>query len=261
MSLDPLAGFGITLFLCTSLSTLAYVKGVLTWDGSVAAWIVGFIIGIFGDLLWLVLLLLFLLTSFAATRYKFKVKEAQGVQEGQRGERRFSNVLANGTVPSLVALASGPLGLLPKEVAGVVFVASVAVAASDTMASEIGVLSPHAFSIANFRPVKAGTDGGISLLGEGAALGAALYTALAALLFLHAIPTLLQLPPTLPLSLWSFFIILFTGFWGCQFDSVLGATLEVRGRIGKKSVNLLATSCGSLLALGLLRWIAPGLWG
>lgn len=246
----------LTIVLCTSLATLAYFKGVLTWDGSVAAWGVGFIIGIFGDILWLFLLLIFLVTSFAATRYKFKLKEEKGVQEGVKGERRFTNVMANGFAPSVVALTSSFVAPEMKTLAGLVFVSSVAVAGSDTLASEIGVLSPHTWNITNLKPVKAGTDGGVSFLGEGAALLAALYTAFAALVLLNFIPGLLGWHDiTLAATAATFAIITVVGFVGCQVDSVLGATLENRGAISKKTVNLVSTTLGAVLALSLARFL------
>lgn len=98
-----LPALGVTILLCAVLSTLAYYRQVLTWDGSVAAFAVGLLIGVLGDVTWLLLLLFFLLSSFVATRYRFALKEALGVQEGRRGERRSSNVLANGIAPMAVA--------------------------------------------------------------------------------------------------------------------------------------------------------------
>src|SRR5438034_9160907 len=85
---------------------LAYRRNVLTWDGSLAAFVVGMVIGIFGDVTWLFLLLFFLLSSFLATRYRFALKAAMAVQEGIRGERRSTNVLANGVPLMPVAVLS-----------------------------------------------------------------------------------------------------------------------------------------------------------
>src|SRR5207244_1429949 len=117
-------------------------RNVLTWDGSLAAFVVGMVIGIFGDVTWLFLLLFFLLSSFLATRYRFALKEAMGVQEGIRGERRATNVLANGVALMAVAVLSliQPPGF-PRLISGVVFLSALSVAGSDTLASEIGVLS------------------------------------------------------------------------------------------------------------------------
>jgi uncharacterized protein (TIGR00297 family) len=246
----------VTTLLTTALSGLAYYKGVLTWDGSLAAFVVGFTIGIFGDILWLFLLLLFLLTSFVATRYRFEAKESLGTQEGVRGERRWGNVLANGLVPTIIAVLSSS-EVIPKELAGLLFVSAIAVAASDTLASELGVLSPNAYRITTLERVPPGTNGGVSYLGQAAALLAALYTALMAWIFLTLIPLGLNLPPTFPIQPAILAIPIVVGFLGCQVDSVAGATLEERGLVSKKTVNLMATTFGAVFALVLYLWLVP----
>ncbi|MFQ6012537.1 MAG: TIGR00297 family protein [Thermoplasmata archaeon] len=244
----------VTVLLTTTLSALAYYRGVLTWDGSVAAFAVGLIIGIFGDILWLFLLLLFLLTSFVATRYKFEIKRGLGAQEGIQGERRWGNVLANGLVPTVIAVLSAP-GLIPKPLAGLLFVSSIAVAAADTLASELGVLSPNTYRITTLERVAPGTNGGVSYLGQGAALLASLYTALMAWIFLTLIPLSLLQSPTFPIEPLVLIVPIAVGFLGCQIDSVAGATLEERGLISKKTVNLIATSLGTVLALAFYLWL------
>jgi len=45
------------------------------------------------------------------------------------------------------------------------------------------------------------------------------------------------------------------GWIGCQVDSVLGATLENRGLIGKGQVNAISIGIGALLAWQLLDYI------
>ncbi len=242
----------VVTLLCTALAGLAYLRGVLTWDGSLAAFAVGFVIGIFGDVLWLFLLLVFLITSFIATKYKFEQKRAIGAQEGIRGERRFSNVLANGLAPASLAVA-GFVGFpgFPKPLAGLLFVSAISVAAADTLASEVGVLSSETYLITTLERVKPGTNGGISLLGQGAALLAALYTTFMSWLFLAAIPSSLGEPITFPPDPALLLIPIAVGFVGCQLDSFVGATLETRGLISKKANNLLTTSLGAVLALVL----------
>ncbi|MEK6851316.1 MAG: DUF92 domain-containing protein [Candidatus Thermoplasmatota archaeon] len=106
MALAPEASVAISLLLCLVLSGLAYYRKVLTLDGTMAAFGVGILIGVFGDVTWLLLLLFFLVSSFAATRYRFALKEAMGVQEGARGERRAANVLANSAAPAAIAILS-----------------------------------------------------------------------------------------------------------------------------------------------------------
>ncbi len=242
----------ITTILCTALASLAYLRDVLTWDGSLAAFAVGFVIGIFGDVLWLFLLLLFLVTSFIATRYKFSEKRSIGAQEGIRGERRYSNVLANGLAPTAVAIFSFLADpAFPKPLSGLVFVSAISVAASDTLASEIGVLSPRTYLITTLERVKPGTNGGVSLFGQGAALLAAIYTTFMAWIFLYLMPTVAGQTPSFPSSFALLSIPVVVGFAGCQLDSLIGATLEMRGLVSKKTVNLIATSLGGLMAYGL----------
>ena len=235
--------------VCAALSALAYYRHVLTWDGSVAAFLVGFAIGVFGDVAWLLLLLLFLLSSFLATRYRFALKRAMGVQEGERGERRSANVLANGIAPVAVAiLAALDPPWFPRSMSGIVFLSALAVAGADTLASEIGVLSRRTVLITTFRQVPPGTNGGISWLGEGAALAASVYTAVIGILVLAYIAPAVGLVVTMPATVLALIIPAVVGFAGCQLDSVLGATLEHRGWLDKKTVNLVATTAGVFLA-------------
>ncbi len=260
MALDLATAALLSIVICGVLCFLAYYKDVLTLDGTIAAFGVGLVIGILGDVSWLLLLLFFLLSSFLATRYKFALKEAMGVQEGIKGERRASNVLANGIAPMAAAVLSfvRPPGF-PPEISGIVFLSALAVAASDTLASEIGVLSRNAYLITTFKRVPPGTDGGISLLGQACAVGAALYTAVVGWFVLGDLARLYGLDGKMPTPAGYLLIPAVIGFVGCQIDSVIGATLERRGLVNKKTTNLLATCAGAVLAyLALVVWY-PGL--
>lgn len=252
MALAPELSVAITVLLCVALSGLAFLRDVLTWDGALAAFGIGLLIGVAGDVTWLLLLLFFLVSSFAATRYRFALKEAMGVQEGARGERRASNVLGNGLAPAAIALLgfqATPLGLLSKEVSGLLFVSALAVAGADTMASEIGVLSRRTYLITTRRRVEPGTDGGVSLLGQGAAALAAIYSALFGFLLLVPFSAWAGFPLSFPTDPAFIAIPAVIGFAGCQVDSVLGATLERWGVLNKRTNNLVSTSLGAALAL------------
>ena len=253
MALDLVQSLVINTVLCGTLSGLAYRRDVLTWDGTLAAFAVGMVIGVLGDVTWLFLLLFFLLSSFLATRYRFALKEAMGVQEGERGERRAANVLANGVAPMAVAVLSS-LGLLwfPKEASGIVFLSALAVAGADTLASEIGILSRRVYMITTFEHVSPGTDGGISPLGQLCALGASLYTAVVGWFALFGLASAYGLALTMPARASFISIPILIGFVGCQVDSVIGATLERRKLVSKKTNNLISTSLGAALAYALL---------
>ncbi len=258
MALDFVSSVAIGTLLTGVLSALAYWKGVLTWDGSVAAFVVGMVIGIFGDVTWLFLLLFFLLSSFLATRYRFALKEALGVQEGARGERRAANVLANGIAPMVVAGVSMVMpGGFPNVISGIIFLSALSVAGADTLASEIGVLSKHTVLITNRKPVPAGTDGGVSALGQLCAIGAAAYTSSVGWLVLSVLSRAYGFEATMPANPAYLAIPALIGFLGCQLDSVIGATLERRGLVNKKMNNLISTSAGAIAAYAVLISLGP----
>ncbi len=242
---------GVTIF-CFVMAFVSYRRRIFELSGSISAFVVGMIIGICGNVLWLILLLIFLATSFVATKYRFEWKKSQGFQEGKGGERTWRNVAANGAVPTMIAFLSfvaawaAPAGtqsaLFPKDIASFMFVSAIAVAASDTAASEIGIVDPKVYLITNGKPIKRGTDGGVSLTGMFASFVAAGYTsAVAYVIFAFLNKSLLAGPATL-------FVPMLCGFLGCQVDSIIGATLERRGYIGKLGNNLASIAIGTALA-------------
>ncbi len=230
----------------------SYVKRIFNLSGSISAFVVGMVIGICGNVLWLLLLLVFLVSSFGATKYRFDWKKTEGFQEGVKGERSWRNVFANGAIPAGIALLSFLAevvepggGLFPKDIASYMFVSAIAVAASDTAASEIGIVDPRVYLITTFERTKRGVDGGVSLTGQLAAFVAAAYTSVVAyVIFAFLNDSLLAGPETL-------FIPMLCGFLGCQIDSVIGATLETRGRVGKLGNNFLSILAGTAIAFAL----------
>ena len=246
------------LVLCVILCVLAYWEKVLDLWGTILAFFIGAIIGIFGGILWLALLLFFLITSFLATRYKYTFKTERGVQEGKKGERHFKNVLANGFIPAFIALISFEdfHFIENKWMAEVAFISVIAVAAADTVASELGVMSDKTYLITNPKKrVKPGTSGGISVLGQIWAIMASTYTAVFAWIVLFLIPFTFFFSDdglyhfASPSNSYALIVIpLIVGFVGCQIDSVLGATLEQKGWLTNEGVNIAATSLGGLLA-------------
>ncbi len=239
---------GVTVF-CTVMALASYTRKVFDLSGSLTAFGVGMVIGICGSVLWLVLLMVFLLTSFGLTKYRYDWKKSQGFQEGKKGERTWRNVAANGAVPTLIALlsfvaaATDPNSdFLSKDVASFLFVSAIAVAAADTAASEIGIIDPRVYLITTFKRTPRGRDGGVSLTGTFVAFIAAAYTsAISYVIFAAFDKDLLAGPMTL-------FVPMLCGFLGCQIDSVIGATLETRGRIGKLGNNFFSILAGTMIA-------------
>ena len=241
----------LIIAICIVLCLLAYYKNLLNLSGSIMAMIFGIVIGLAGGITWILLLFVFLITSFAATRYKFNVKVKKGIQEGKRGERTWVNVVANGIVPLLIAvltLENLPFQGLDKTTGSVLFLSAVAVAAADTLASELGVLSKKTWLITDMRPVKAGVDGGVSLPGQAAAAAAASYTAIIGFLIFTLIDGL-------SLNWLHIILIIDIGFLGCQIDSVIGATLETQGYVSKLTNNLMSIALGTIIAWLVIIWI------
>lgn len=234
--------------VCAAIAGLSLWRKQLDLPGTAAAVAVGVVIGLLGHPAWLFVLLVYMVSSFGATKYRFQRKLQMGVAEGKRGERSWRNVVANGGVPAAVAAVAGLCPwALPQGTAGLLFLSAIAVAAADTMASEIGVLSQKAVLITHpSRHVPAGTNGGVSTLGHGAAALAALYVAITGyFVFTTFAPATLRATPVL------LAVPALVGFAGCQLDSLMGATLEVGGRMTKGWVNFLSVAGGTLGAWGL----------
>ena len=230
----------VTLGLVALLLVLSSRARMLDATGSKAAALLGLIVGGLGHWTWLLILLGFLLSSHKATKWRFEEKTALGLCESSDGHRGWTNVVANGAIPGLICIYA----YLSEDWANVVWIfgAAVAVAASDTFASEIGCLDPRVRMITTFKPCQQGENGGFSPNGQlAAAVGSsvvALLTALAWWLTVDAGEVeAMQLTGVLALI----------GWLGCQIDSYLGALLENRGYLTKGSVNALAITGGVVL--------------
>ena len=230
----------VTVGLVALLLVLSSRARMLDATGSKAAALLGLIVGGLGHWTWLLILLGFLLSSHKATKWRFEEKTALGLCESSDGHRGWTNVVANGAIPGLICIYA----YLSEDWTNVVWIfgAAVAVAASDTFASEIGCLDPRVRMITTFKPCQQGENGGFSPNGQlAAAVGSsvvALLTALAWWLTVDAGEVeAIQLTGVLALI----------GWLGCQIDSYLGALLENRGYLTKGSVNALAISGGVVL--------------
>ena len=236
----------VTTLLIIGLVAASLRARILDKNGVIAAALLGFFVGCLGHWTWLLLLLCFLLSSHVATKWRFEEKTERGLNESSDGHRGWINVAANGGMPALVALLAFVLedwdhGLW-------MFAAAVAVATSDTWASEIGCLDDRVRMITTLKPCEAGVNGGFSPNGQmAAALGGILIgvSALIAGLVMFS----LELSDGLLLA----GIVAGLGFLGCQIDSVLGAVLENRGFLTKGSVNAL-----SIIAGVALMWLYLG---
>ena len=189
------------------------------------------------------------LLAYIATRFGRKRKEQLGTAEKRHG-RTASQIAANLGIAMLVsndffqsALANTGLAARLAAAPGIFFVAGLAAlaeAAADTVSSEVGqVLGGRPRMITTLRSADPGTDGAISLAGTLAGIAAAAFIAAAGAWAVGG-------------GLTSFSIACTSGVFGLLFDSLLGATLERRGRLNNDAVNFLSTASAAAFALGLL---------
>jgi uncharacterized protein (TIGR00297 family) len=236
---------GATVTVGLSLGAVA-ARALTPEAGAVAA-AFGIVIVVFAGFPYLALMILFVVASVLATRFRFERKRRASLQEGTAGERGISNVVAHIVIPTGLALAGGWFQpILAAPALAVLYASALAFGAADTLASEIGVLAGSARSILTLRPVPPGTNGGISGTGEAWALVGAVATALVGLglylLFVSPVPAAAVFLA----------VVVAAGFLGCQVDSVLGETLENRGYLSKGSTNFLGMLSSVAIAAALL---------
>ena len=231
----------VTLGLVVFLLVMSSRTKMLDAKGANAAAMLGVIVGGLGHWTWLLVLLGFLLGSHRATKWRFEDKKALGLSESSDGHRGWTNVVANGAIPGLICVYA----YLSEDWETVVwlFGAAVAVAASDTFASEIGCLDTRVRMITTLKPCKQGENGGFSPNGQlAAAVGSAVVAVLTLLTWWLTTPA-----ASVADGLQMGGMLAFVGWLGCQIDSYLGALLENRGYMSKGAVNASAITGGVLL--------------
>ncbi|MDD2921975.1 MAG: DUF92 domain-containing protein [Anaerolineales bacterium] len=210
----------IGFFLAIIIAYAAYRAHSLNVSGAFAAAFTGTIIFGVGGWQWAVLLLTFFITSSALSRAFKKQKQNLDEKFSKGHERDAGQVFGNGGVATFFAALHFFLPDSPLPWIG--FAAALAAVNADTWATELGVLNPHPpRMITNpAKVVEKGTSGGISLYGTLASLfGSALIGLLAA--------TLTPQITSYELRLTNYFLlIVFSGFAGSLFDSLLGGTVQ-----------------------------------
>ena len=257
------------LIFSSGVAFLAYRRRSLNKSGVVGAIASGTTIFGMGGWSWGLALIYFFVSSSLLSHYREREKERVAADKFSKGSQRdIAQVAANGGVATLMALT---YSLTHDQLLQAGFAGTLATAAADTWATELGTLSPRQPRlITTGRHVPAGTSGGITLLGTGASFLGALSLGL----FFWAIQGFRRSLAALPL------IALISGLAGSFFDSLLGATVqamyycptcdkETERRIhncgtqakplrgvkwmNNDVVNFVATAFGGLVAMGLQR--------
>ncbi len=221
---------------------LGYRARALTWDGAVAACLVGGTIFGFGGLGWALLLVVFFVSSSALSFVGGKdSRKRQAAAMFEKGGRRDAwQVAANGGVAALAALGAGiareALASSDQQIDIVIscyylFVGALAAATADTWATEVGVLSQtDPRLVTTGKKVPTGTSGGVTVLGSGAALVGAGLIGLAAIVIVTVGPDPFSIPGHLiGIRYWILLpVALVGGLGGMLVDSLLGATVQAQ---------------------------------
>ncbi len=238
----PLPELQRILLICIFALVLgigAYWAKAADSDAVLSETIVCLLVILFAGISWFILLLAFYLLGGAFTRYGYSHKHKLGIAQSHGGRRGYKNVYSNSLVPLVLAICYGVYG---NDVFIFAFIASVATANGDTLASEIGETSrSKPRMITTLKETEPGVDGGVTPLGEAASLAGAVIIGLLATGMGMA-------------GVFGIVVAAIGGFLGTNFDSLLGATLQSRGILSNNGVNLVATAFGALVG-GLLGYI------
>jgi uncharacterized protein (TIGR00297 family) len=230
----PLPELQRILIICIFALVLgigAYFAKAADSDAVLSETIVCLLVILFAGLSWFILLLAFYLLGGVFTRYGYSHKHRLGIAQSHGGRRGYKNVYSNSLVALVLAICYGVYG---NDVFIFAFIASVATANGDTLASEIGETSrSKPRMITTLKETETGVDGGVTPLGEAASLAGAIIIGLLA--------TGMGMTGVLGIV-----VAAVGGFLGTNFDSLLGATIQSRGLLSNNGVNLVATGFGAL---------------
>ena len=201
---------------------------LLDFAGLGLAAVMGVIVALVNPV-FLAIMLIFLVLSVVVTRYGYEKKRDLGLYEH---ERSWENVLANGAIPTICAVANPMIGWGA-------YVGSIAAITADKFASELCVLGGEPISLMNFKKTKAGRNGAITLFGTLMSLDGALIIGLAAMFLIPG------------LDLRKVVVIGLIGFGGSMVDSLAGV-LEERGIGNKATTNAVCSLFGAVCGLAFL---------
>ena len=219
MYFDGIWGYIIAITVSPLIIAFAISKQALTRGGIAIAILVDVAITVsLGDMGFTVLAVFFIL-SVVIDKIK---KLAKRSSEEQKDDCRDAiQVLANGLIPSVLALLSFATG---KAVFAVAFVAALAEAFADTAASGIGTFAKNTFDPFKMKRTERGLSGGMSLIGTLSSVVGALIIGLIPMAFGY-----------FNVRLW--LVSAAAAFIGTIMDSLLGSLLQVKYR---------CTACGKI---------------
>jgi uncharacterized protein (TIGR00297 family) len=171
------------LLVNAALALIGYFTRSVNFSGALGGWFLGAILILSAGWPLYVALLAFFVIGTACTKLGYRKKAAAGLAQEEGGRRGFSHAFSNVGVAAICAIAVSRLARTPggEELLPLFMgIASLATAAADTTASEIGqLLGRRTFLPLTLRRVPPGTEGAVSVEGTLAGLVAGFAVAVA----------------------------------------------------------------------------------
>ncbi|HJQ39519.1 MAG TPA: DUF92 domain-containing protein [Thermoanaerobaculia bacterium] len=239
------------------LAIAGYYAKSVSVSGAIGGWFLGAIILFGAGWPLYVALLAFFIIGTATTKLGYKRKEKAGLAQEGGGRRGFSHAFSNVGVAAICAIAVSRASRLdflwenPMTLAYLMGIASLATAAADTTASEIGqLIGRRAFLPLTLKRVPAGTEGAISIEGTLAgAIGGALVAIASILSFNKAFEALRA-------GVEAIIAVAVCAFLGSYLESLLGSWNRKRiAPIPNGVLNFFNTAAGALLMYGAWQFL------
>jgi uncharacterized protein (TIGR00297 family) len=214
---------GIVLIALSIFSLISFKSKALDLKGIILAALIGLAVFVFGGIAEFTALTVFFAAAETATKYsRAKLKTKHEI-------RTIQNIIGNSGA-ALIALF-----FFPK----IAFFGAISAALSDTVSSEIGMLSKKKPRlITNLKKeVEAGTDGGVTRRGIASGIIGGIIIALIYFFF--------------ETNYFAVVSIALAGLIGSIVDSFLGAAFERKKMLNNMQVNFLASLSGALIAFAL----------
>lgn len=217
----------LVIIFLVIFSLFSYYKHLLDFEGVLVANIVGLAAISYAPNP--------LISFFAVVVFFIIAEIASNYPKKKHEKRNVFNVVGNSlpALLSIILIVIFPENAVAFELA---FFAAVSAALADTLSSEIGYYSKKdPIMITTLKKVPRGTDGGVTLLGEGAALIGGLIIATIYYFTYHNIVLA--------------GLVVIAGLVGTNIDSIFGAIFETRKILNNMQVNLIGSSSGAIFVL------------
>lgn len=227
------------------ISVASYYAKFLTASGSIATFVLAFVMYGFGGWQWTVPIFTFFLFSSLLSNYGKNRKARFDLVFEKSSRRDAGQVLANGGIAGVLVLFSH---LFPEYEFYPLYLGAIAAVTADTWGTEIGVLTQgNTVFVLSLRPVPPGTSGGVSSAGFLGGATGALVIAFSGYHWFSDLRTL--------------FAVIVAGVIGSLADSILGATVQAQykcrvcGKVTERKIH-----CGQETErVRGLRWVTNDL--